>query len=96
MTKRLKLDREEREIVSSYERDEWRSLDNSPEQLERYREYATASLEAEGLVSINLPAQDLKVIRRKAAEVGVPYQTLIADIVHQYASGRLVEKRRAG
>jgi hypothetical protein len=27
----------------------------------------------------------------RAAEEGIPYQTLIASIVHKYASGRLIE-----
>jgi hypothetical protein len=28
----------------------------------------------------------------RAAEEGVPYQTLIASVLHKYVSGRLVEK----
>ena len=95
MTKKLKLDTEEREILSSYESGEWHSTGRLPEKLESYQTYATAQLEAEGWVSIVLPEPDLTAIRRKAAEAGVPYQTLIANIVHQFAAGQLVEKRRA-
>ncbi|MBI4787100.1 MAG: antitoxin [Chloroflexi bacterium] len=93
MTKKLKLDAEERELLSSYERGEWRSVE-SPKKIEQYQTYATAALEAHGLISIALPKQDLRAIRRKATEAGVPYQKLIADIVHQFASGKLVEKGR--
>jgi len=95
MTNKLKLDTEERELLDSYERGEWHSIGASQEELQQYQAYATAVLEADGLVSIILPKQDLKAIRRKAAEAGVPYQTLIANIVHQFALGHLVEKRRA-
>jgi len=45
-----------------------------------------------GQVSLTLSDEDLKAIQRKALETGVPYQKLIADVVHQFATGRLVER----
>ena len=95
MAKRMKLETGERELLDSYERGEWQSSGTSPEKLERYQSYAIAMLEAEGLISIVLPKEDLKVVRRKATEAGVPYQMFIANIVHQFVSGHLVEKPRA-
>jgi len=95
VTNKLKLDTEERELLDSYERGEWHSIGALQEKLQQYQTYATAALEAAGLISIILPKEDLKAIRRKAAEAGVSYQTLIADIVHQFVVGHLVEKRRA-
>lgn len=95
MTNKLKLDTEERELLDSYERGEWHSIGARQEKLQQYQAYATAALEAAGLISIILPKEDLKAIRRKAAEAGVSYQTLIADIVHHFVVGHLVEKRRA-
>lgn len=94
MVDNLELDTEERELLDSYERGEWQSIDILREKLEQYQSYATAALEANGLVSIILPKEDLKVIRRKAAEAGMSYQVFIANIVHQFVSGRLVEKPR--
>jgi len=29
----------------------------------------------------------------KAVEEGIPYQTLVASIIHKYVTGRLIEKR---
>lgn len=95
MTNKLKLDTEERELLDSYDRGEWHSIGTLQEKLQQYQAYATAALEAAGLISIILPKEDLQAIRRKAAEAGVSYQTLIADIVHQFAVGHLVEKPRA-
>jgi predicted DNA binding CopG/RHH family protein len=48
-----------------------------------------------GLVSIALPQEDLKAIREKAAAAGMSYQTLIANVIHQYVTGSLVEKPRS-
>jgi predicted DNA binding CopG/RHH family protein len=95
MANRLKLETGERELLDSYERDEWQSVGASPEKFGQYQQYAMAALEAEGLISIILPKEDLKVVRRKAREAGVPYPLFIANIVHQFVSEQLAERPRA-
>jgi len=42
-------------------------------------------------MSIGLSPDDFVEIQQKAMEKGISYQTLIANIVHQFAAGRLVE-----
>ncbi len=42
-------------------------------------------------VNIRLSTPDLMDIQERAAEEGIPYQTLIASVLHKYVSGRLVE-----
>jgi predicted DNA binding CopG/RHH family protein len=32
---------------------------------------------------------DLDMLKRRAAEEGLPYQTLISSVLHKYVSGRL-------
>jgi predicted DNA binding CopG/RHH family protein len=94
MANNLELDAEERALLDSYELGEWQSIGALQEKLQQYQSYATAALEADGLVSIILPKEDLKAIRRKAAEAGISHQMLIANIVHQFVSGHLVERPR--
>ncbi len=84
MTNKRRLDTAERELLAAYERDEWRPIGASPKELQQYQAYATAALEADGLISVILPKEDLQVIRRKAAEAGVSYQALVASIVHRF------------
>lgn len=95
MANRLKLETGERELLDSYERGEWQSVGDSPEKLGQYQRYAIAALEAEGLISIILPQEDLKAVRRKAREAGVPYPLFIAKIVHQFVSEQPAERPRA-
>lgn len=38
-----------------------------------------------------LSSRDLDAIRKQALREGLPYQTLIASLLHKYASGRLIE-----
>lgn len=41
------------------------------------------------MVSIRLPGADLAAIREKADRQGIPYQTLIKSILHQYATNQV-------
>jgi predicted DNA binding CopG/RHH family protein len=79
------LSPEEQELLDSYDHDEWRSVNHLQEARQQYQAYASAALEADGIISIMLPAKDLRVVRQKAAEAGVSHQALIARIVHQFA-----------
>ena len=42
-------------------------------------------------LNIRLSSKDLEVIQKRALAEGLPYQTLIASLLHKYASGRLKE-----
>jgi len=95
MADNLKLDIEEQELLDSYERDEWQSVNMLSKKLQRYQAYANFAFEANGLVSVVLSKDDLKAIQQKAAETGISYQTLIADIIHQFVSGNLIEKSQS-
>ncbi len=37
--------------------------------------------------------KDLEALQKKALREGIPYQTLIASILHKYVSGSLAEKQ---
>ncbi|MDJ0824944.1 MAG: hypothetical protein QNJ16_05515 [Rhodobacter sp.] len=43
-------------------------------------------------ITTRLAKQDLIKLKAKALEMGMPYQTLLASIVHRYVEGRLVDK----
>ena len=44
-------------------------------------------------LSIRLDGSDLAQLREDADRLGIPYQTLLGSIVHQYVTGELVEKK---
>ena len=43
-------------------------------------------------ITTRLPDRDLARLRTIAMQKGMPYQTLIASIIHQYVEGTLTEK----
>ena len=86
-----KLDTSEQEILDAYEKGEMRSIITSKDDLEKYRSAARETFIKDRRVNIRLSTPDLLDIQERAAEEGVPYQTLIASVLHKYISGRLVE-----
>lgn len=88
-----KLDRYEREVLGAYEKGTLVSVRPTKAQLAAFRDAARETFVKSRRVSIRLPAADLMDIQARAYEEGVPYQTLIASVLHKYVSGRLQEKR---
>jgi len=43
-------------------------------------------------INVRLSSHDLLGIQRKALQKGLPYQALIAGLIHQYVEGDLQEK----
>ncbi|HYN62869.1 MAG TPA: hypothetical protein VET87_25520 [Rubrivivax sp.] len=44
-------------------------------------------------MNIRLSSVDLLDIQAKALEEGMPYQTLIASVLHKHVTGKLAEKQ---
>ena len=88
----IKLDAEERELLASYEADEWQPVGNVAEQMKSYSDYARATFKKDKRVNIRISSKDLEAIQTRALEEGLPYQTLISSVLHKFVGGRLVER----
>ncbi len=53
------------------------------------RKSAAQSLRKDARINVRLTHHDLSCIKQIAAYEGLPYQTLIASILHKYAAGHL-------
>jgi len=82
------LDEEERELIESIERDEWVPVRISrPSSRRQCRQHETPSKKTNASTSGS--QRDYHQIQIKAIEEGMPYQTLIASIVHKYLNRSL-------
>ena len=88
----LKLQRDELELLASYEAEEWKSAKKIKEQKEQYRSYARATLRKDKRVNIRISEKDLLALQKRAVRQGLPYQTLISSILHKYVNGGFTEK----
>ncbi len=57
----------------------------------RRQEYAEALFRKDARINIRLSSKDLRGLQKKALAEGIPYQTLVASILHKYVEGRLHE-----
>lgn len=80
---------EEREILEAYEKGELIPVENQEEKKKELIEAARNTPIKTKRITIRLSEQDLERLKIKAVETGIPYQTLIGSLVHQYATGRL-------
>jgi predicted DNA binding CopG/RHH family protein len=88
-----KLDPYELDVLQAYESGKLRSTATKAE-LQKMRAAARATAIKDKRVNIRLSAVDLMDIQAKALEEGMPYQTLIASVLHKYVTGKLSEKER--
>jgi predicted DNA binding CopG/RHH family protein len=87
MKKAAYLDKDERKLAKSLENEEWVS-DLTKKEKKQYQEYARYSLNKQKRINIRMTERDLKKIRAKAIEEGIPYQSLISMLIHKFNEGK--------
>jgi len=87
--KKYRLDSEEREILDAIESGRWELVKPKRSELQRYAQIAKNTLRKGQRMNIRISRADFNRIKAKAAEEGIPYQTLVASIIHKYVSGNL-------
>jgi predicted DNA binding CopG/RHH family protein len=92
MKKVAYLDKDERELARSLENEEWVS-DLTKKEKKQYQEYARYSLNKKKRINLRMTERDLKKIRAKAVEEGIPYQSLISMLIHKYNEGKLLIRK---
>ena len=88
----MKLDKEEKDLLVAYESGTMDLLTPSKNEMAKVKEMAENTFRKDRRVTIRLYDHDLKGIQKKAMEKGIPYQTLISGMIHQYVEGDLLEK----
>ena len=91
----IKLDEEEQEISQAIDqaidKNELKSVDNLEEELALAKEAAANFLRKDERVTLRISSGDLTRLKQKAAYKGLPYQTFIASVLHEYAAGHFIE-----
>jgi len=87
MTKQDKEEKEEKDLLESFERDEWESVPDLEKRRLELQGYAAETLRKDKRVNIRITGRDLRQLQRIALREGLPYQTLISSILHKYVNG---------
>lgn len=81
--KYYELDPEEEEILKAFEEGKLVRVKNFEEEKKRFQQIARNTLNKTRNINIRLTERDLAKLKRKAAEEGIPYQTLASSILHK-------------
>ncbi|MCY4596025.1 MAG: hypothetical protein OXC19_14665 [Bryobacterales bacterium] len=88
-----RLSAEERDILDQYERGDLRSAPDIDREVEVARLAARNTFNKTKRVNLRVTERDFSLAHARAREEGIPYQTLLASVIHKYLSGRLTEKK---
>ena len=88
------MDKEEKLISDAYDLDDLRLENPSPDLLQKLAEAGENTFKKDKRINIRLSNHDLIGIQRKAARKGIPYQSFIAGLIHQYVEGELQESSK--
>jgi predicted DNA binding CopG/RHH family protein len=91
---KTKLTKEEKDILDSFERDEWVSVTNLTKRKKELMAYARNTLRKDKRLNIRISERDLLELQKKAVNEGLPYQTYVSSIIHKFINGNLVEARK--
>jgi predicted DNA binding CopG/RHH family protein len=83
---------EEKEMMSALESGAIQIEKPSRKLLSDLKKASDNTFKKDRRINVRLSSHDLLGIQRKALQKGLPYQALIAGLIHQYVEGDLQEK----
>ena len=87
-----RLDEEEQEILSAYEAGKTTRVADTVALVARHRDYAEATFRKDARLNIRISSKDLRGLQKRALADGIPYQTLVASVLHKFVEGRLSDR----
>jgi predicted DNA binding CopG/RHH family protein len=90
---KIKLDSYEKGILQSYDKGEWKQVNNMAAEIKKHQKYARSTFKKDRRINIRISSKDLEDMQKRALQEGIPYQTLVSSVIHKYVSGSLTERR---
>ncbi len=81
------------EMIAAYERGELKPAADSRDRVVAAEKSARRYFAKSSRINVRISEADVMRLKMRAAEEGMPYQTLIASILHKYVTGRLEDRR---
>jgi predicted DNA binding CopG/RHH family protein len=89
----IPLDEEEKKWMDEVENGNLKSVSNLNIEKSEIIESTKQSFSKGSRVNVRVTDFDLNKLKVKAIEEGMPYQTLIGSILHQYVTGKLIRNQ---
>ena len=91
MKTKLKLNKEEQQILQDFEKGEFRRIPNFKKEKKELEDAARQTFLKNKRINIRISSRDLERLQKRAAKEGIPYQTFISGSLHKLVTGRLKE-----
>lgn len=79
------FDAEEKSLMEAFENG---AFHEDPDDTTRLKEKLSVARN----VTIHMQQEDIEGMKKKAAQAGIPYQTLINSVIHRYLNGGIILK----
>ncbi len=86
----MPFDSYEKELINDVAKAEsLEPADRLEDELEEARDAARSYLTKTRNINIRLSEYDIFCLKRRSAETNIPYQTILASVIHQYVTGKI-------
>ncbi len=92
MKKKFFIDDEEKEIIESFEKWEFKTVNNLEENKKIIKQIFKNNISKRKSINIRLLESDIQKIKVKAIEEWLPYQTLISQVLHKFSNWKVIFK----
>lgn len=89
----MKYNKEEQSILNAYKKGKIKARSPSKKEMHDVKTVAETTFQKNRRITIYLYDHDYQGIQKRAMEKGIPYQTLISGMIHQYVEGEIIEKK---
>ncbi len=86
----MKFDEYELDLLDAVEgTDKFEQVDDLEEEIREAKNAAKKFLTKTKNINIRIPEFDMLLLKRRSAELNIPYQTLISSLIHQYVTKKV-------
>jgi len=86
----MKMDEYELDLLEAVENaEEFERVEKFEDELMEAKLAAKNFLNKSKNVNIRIPEFDMLMLKRKSAELNIPYQTILSSLIHQYVTEKL-------
>ena len=86
----MKMDEYELELLEDVNKsDEFQRVENFEEELFEAKQAANNFLKKTKNINIRIPEFDMLLLKRRSAEMNIPYQTILSSLIHQYVTKKV-------
>ena len=89
MNRKKTLIHKEDEMIAALESDGYEAVEDEASEIQRYTKIFRESGNKVKRVNIRMTEQDVEKAQAIALREGIPYATLLTNILHRYLTGRL-------